>query len=145
MIVADAGRPGQRVLVGSRNFSVASLEYNRELGIVTGNPAVVAPIAAVLAGDYAGAAPYSPPSAPGSKAAGAWCTATATVYNAAYNEDNVYVHSNQPYQNATASAGPYSHSYMTDGSGFALIYLNGPAPGALITVTVGGATCTTSD
>jgi phosphatidylserine/phosphatidylglycerophosphate/cardiolipin synthase-like enzyme len=30
-IVADAGRSGQRVLVGSQNFSVASLGYNREL------------------------------------------------------------------------------------------------------------------
>jgi cardiolipin synthase len=31
-IVADAGRSGQRVLVGSQSFSVASLGYNRELG-----------------------------------------------------------------------------------------------------------------
>ena len=76
---------------------------------------------------------------------GAWCTATASVYNAADDENNVYVHSNQRYQNATASADGYSHSYETDGSGYALIYLNGPAPGARITVTVGGATCTTSD
>ena len=30
-IVADAGRSGQRALVGSQNFSVASLGYNREL------------------------------------------------------------------------------------------------------------------
>jgi hypothetical protein len=57
----------------------------------------------------------------------------------------VYVHSNQPYTDATASADGYSWSYETDGSGYALIYLNGPPPGALITVTVGGATCTTSD
>ena len=46
---------------------------------------------------------------------------------------------------ATATAAGYSHSYRTDGSGYALIYLNGPSPGAQITVTVGGATCTTSD
>ena len=37
------------------------------------------------------------------------------------------------------------HSYWTNSSGYALIYLNGPPPGARITVTVGGATCTTSD
>ncbi len=76
---------------------------------------------------------------------GASCTATASVYNAAKNWNNVYVHSNQPYQNATASADGDSWSYETNGSGYALIYLNGPPPGALITVTVGGATCTTSD
>jgi hypothetical protein len=55
------------------------------------------------------------------------------------------VHSNQPDQEATATADGYSHSYRTNSSGYALIYLNGPPPGARITVTVGGATCTTSD
>jgi hypothetical protein len=76
---------------------------------------------------------------------GAWCTATASVYNAAKDWNNVYVHSNQPYTDARASADGDSWSYETNGSGYALIYLNGPPPGALITVTVGGATCTTSD
>jgi len=143
-IVADAGRPGEQVLVGSQNFSVASLDYNRELAILTRNRAVVAAISAALAADYAGATPYTPPSAAPARS-GAWCSATASVYNASDDENNVYVHSNQPYQTATAAAGGYSHSYQTDGSGYALIYLNGPPPGARITVTVGGATCTTSD
>jgi len=141
-IVADAGRSGQRVLVGSQNFSVASLGYNRELGILISNVHIVAAMSATLAGDYAGATAYSPP-APSKS--GASCTATATVYNASRDENNVYVHSNQPDQEATATADGYSHSYRTNGSGYALIYLNGPAPGARITVTVGGATCTTSD
>jgi phosphatidylserine/phosphatidylglycerophosphate/cardiolipin synthase-like enzyme len=141
-IVADAGRSGQRVLVGSQNFSVASLGYNRELGLLTGNAHIVAPISAILASDYAKATAYSPPSA---SSPGAKCTATASVYDASRDENNVYVHSNRPDQEATATAGSYSHSYETDGSGYALIYLNGPAPGAKITVTVGGATCTTSD
>ena len=137
-IVADAGRSGQRVLAGSQNFSVASLGYNRELGILTSYARIVAAIAATLAHDYAGAASYSPGS-------GGRCTATASVYDAVRDENNVYVHSNQPDQEATAKADGYSHSYRTDGSGYALIYLNGPPPGAKITVTVGGATCTTSD
>jgi phosphatidylserine/phosphatidylglycerophosphate/cardiolipin synthase-like enzyme len=143
VIVADAGRSGQRVLVGSQNFSVASLDYNRELGILSSNPTVVAAVSSTLARDYAGATPYSG-SAP-SPAKGPWCTATASVYDAAYDENNVYVHSNQPDQEATAAADGYSHSYETNGSGYALIYLNGPPPGVRITVTVGGATCTTSD
>ncbi len=146
-IVADAGRAGQRVLVGSQNFSVASLDYNRELGIRTRAPAAVAAISATLTGDYAAATPYSTSTAsrPGKATSSAWCTATASVYNAAENENNVYVHSNQPYEDATATAGSYSHTYRTNGSGYALIYLNGPPPGARITVTVGNATCTTSD
>ena len=143
-IVADAGRSSQRVLVGSQNFSVASLDYNRELGILTSAPAVVAAIAATLASDYAGGASYSAP-AKAATSGSAWCTATASVYNASDDENNVYVHSNQPDKEATATADGYSHSYWTDGSGYALIYLNGPPPGVRITVTVGGATCTTSD
>jgi cardiolipin synthase A/B len=147
-IVADAGLPGQQALVGSQNFSVASLNYNRELGILTSDPAVVAAVAGTLAGDYIGTVPYAPPAAaaPGpATTSGAWCTATASVYDAADHENNVYVHSNQPDQDATASAAGYSHTYRTDDSGYALIYLNGPPPGAPITVTVGTATCTTSD
>jgi len=139
-IVADAGRRDRRALVGSQNFSVASLDYNRELGILTRNRSVVAAVAATLTRDYAGATPYRK-----KKTAGAWCTATATVYNASRDWNNVYVHSNQPHKTATASADGYSHSYKTNGSGYALIYLNGPPPGVTITVTVGGATCTTSD
>jgi phosphatidylserine/phosphatidylglycerophosphate/cardiolipin synthase-like enzyme len=147
-IVADAGLAGQQALVGSQNFSVASLDYNRELGILTRDAAVVGPVSTTLAADYAGAAAFTPAAAPGagqSQAAGAWCTATASVYNSYNNENDVYVHSNQPHQQATATADGYSHSYETDGSGYADIYLDGPPPGALITVTVGGATCTTSD
>ena len=142
VIVADAGRSGQRVLVGSQNFSVASLGSNRELGLLISTAHIVAAMSATLAGDYARATAYSP-SAPSKS--GASCTATATVYNASRDENNVYVHSNQPDQEATATADGYSHSYRTNSSGYALIYLNGPPPGARITVTVGGATCTTSD
>jgi phosphatidylserine/phosphatidylglycerophosphate/cardiolipin synthase-like enzyme len=83
-VVADAGRPGQRVLAGSQNFSVASLGYNRELGILISSAHIVAAMSATLAGDYARVATYSPPPA------------------------------------STAKADGYSHSYKTDGSGYAL-------------------------
>ncbi|HLZ24666.1 MAG TPA: HNH endonuclease signature motif containing protein [Ktedonobacterales bacterium] len=75
----------------------------------------------------------------------AWCWATASVYNAQYDENDVYVHSNQPYRDATASAEGTSWSRETNASGYTVIWLNGPPPGAEITVTVGGATCYTSD
>lgn len=55
--------------------------------------------------------------------------------------NDVYVNSNQPDKTATASGGGASWSYDTNGSGYADIYLNGPPPGTLITVTVGAATC----
>ena len=88
-------------------------------------------------------APTTPTTSP--PASAAWCTATASVYYAPKNWNNVYVNSNQPYRSATASADGYSWSYETNSSGYAEIYLNGPPPGALITVTIAGATCTTSD
>ena len=132
----------RRRAAAGRGLPAASLGYNRELGILTNDPRIVAAISATLAHDYARAASYSPPAA---STTGDRCTATASVYDASRDENNVYVHSNRPDQEATAKADGYSHSYRTDGSGYALIYLNGPPPGARITVTVGGATCTTSD
>jgi len=146
-IVADAGRPGQEVLVGSQNFSQASLGYNRELSIRTRYRPAVALIGRTLAHDFAGASPYghaaaSRPPATGKKTR-AWCKATARVYKASRHENDVYVHSNQPQRTATARAGAHSGSYQTNGSGYAVIYLNGPGRGALVTVTAGAATCTT--
>jgi cardiolipin synthase A/B len=54
-VVADAGHAGQQAFVGSENFSEASLDYNRELGLRTANPAVISAISAVIAGDYTSA------------------------------------------------------------------------------------------
>jgi phosphatidylserine/phosphatidylglycerophosphate/cardiolipin synthase-like enzyme len=54
-VVADAGRADEQAFVGSENFSTASLDYNRELGIRTGNRAVISVISATLATDYAAA------------------------------------------------------------------------------------------
>lgn len=48
---------GTTAFVGSQNFSTSSLDYNRELGVITTDPAVVEPVSATLAGDFAGAAP----------------------------------------------------------------------------------------
>jgi cardiolipin synthase len=150
-IVADAGRTGQEVLVGSQNFSVASLGYNRELSIRTRYRPAVAAIGRTLAHDFAGAKPYGGGSggsggtggSGGSGGSGrAWCKATARVYKASRHENDVYVHSDRPHQKATARADGHSGSYETNGSGYAVIYLNGPPAGARITVTVGGATCT---
>jgi cardiolipin synthase len=58
-IVAD----GRSAFVGSENFSPASLDDNRELGIITSERALVGPLAATLSADYAGA-PVTGGSAP---------------------------------------------------------------------------------
>src|SRR5664279_676819 len=50
---------GSTAFVGSQNFSTSSLDDNRELGLVTGDPAVVGPLAQTLAGDFAGATPFA--------------------------------------------------------------------------------------
>jgi cardiolipin synthase A/B len=53
-MVVDA----RRVFLGSENFSVRSLQENRELGIVTGTKAVVAAVQATFAHDFAAAKPW---------------------------------------------------------------------------------------
>jgi phosphatidylserine/phosphatidylglycerophosphate/cardiolipin synthase-like enzyme len=54
-IVADAGSSQQRAFVGSENFSGASLDQNRELGILTSDPGIVARLAETIGADAAGA------------------------------------------------------------------------------------------
>lgn len=64
MIVADAGSAGggdgasARAFVGSENFSEASLNENRELGIVTGNKTIVAQLTKTFTADWRGATPF---------------------------------------------------------------------------------------
>jgi hypothetical protein len=53
---------------------------------------------------------------------------TAVAYLTCEGLEHVYVNSKRPYRSATASADGYSWSHETNGSGYALIYLNGPPP-----------------
>jgi cardiolipin synthase A/B len=55
VVIADAGTSHQRAFVGSENFSNASLNSNRELGIETTDPEVVGGLTATLNSDAAGA------------------------------------------------------------------------------------------
>ncbi|MGH9304071.1 MAG: phospholipase D-like domain-containing protein [Acidimicrobiales bacterium] len=59
-IVADAGHADEKVFVGSENFSIASLVYNRELGIITGQPSIVRGLERVVKGDFARGSPWHP-------------------------------------------------------------------------------------
>ena len=60
IIVADYGTSGARAFVGSENFSNASLTENRELGLVTPDPAILASLYTTLHSDYAGGTPFKP-------------------------------------------------------------------------------------
>lgn len=51
LVLAD----GARAFVGSQNFSTTSLQYNRELGVVSVAPLVIAPLQATFNADFAGA------------------------------------------------------------------------------------------
>ncbi len=74
-----------------------------------------------------------------------WCTASATPANDGWAGDyDVYVKSNQPDRDATASDANDTWSYDTNGSGAATIYLWYTSPGEAIRVTVGGASCSTT-
>lgn len=54
-MVAD----GDRAFVGSENFSTASMQYNRELGIVTGDPSVAQPLSEQMSADFDAGARWS--------------------------------------------------------------------------------------
>ena len=76
---------------------------------------------------------------------GATCTASAAPSNDGYPGDyEVYVNSNQPDTKATASDANDTWSETTNSSGYADIRLYNTSPGEPITVTVGGAICSTT-
>ncbi len=79
----------------------------------------------------------------GGGASGAWCKASAS-YDATYGDYDIYVHSNQPDRTVTAKASNgASHSWHTDSSGYADVYLDAGS-GGTVKVTVGAAACSTT-
>jgi cardiolipin synthase len=60
VVIADAGTPHQRAFVGSENFSNASLNSNRELGIETADAGIVGGLTSTLNSDAAGAQSWRP-------------------------------------------------------------------------------------
>ena len=147
VVVAD----GASLFLGSQNFSQSSLDYNRELGIITGDPALVGAVSRTVGADFAGATPFQAPvtttTTAGQPAAsgGPSCRATASPANDGYPEDyDVSVTSDQPDEKATASDANDTWSEYTNGSGSATILLYHTGAGEPITVTVGAAQCSTS-
>jgi cardiolipin synthase len=147
VVVAD----GASLFLGSQNFSVSSLDYNRELGIITSDPALVGAVSQTVSADFAGATPFQAPVTTTTAATqpttsgGPSCSATASSANDGYPEDyDVSVTSNQPDEKATATDANDTWSEHTNGSGSATILLYHTSAGEAITVTVGGAQCSTS-
>jgi phosphatidylserine/phosphatidylglycerophosphate/cardiolipin synthase-like enzyme len=145
VLVADEAT----LFLGSQNFSASSLDYNRELGISTTDGSLVGAVYKTVTSDFAGAtvftAPTSTPTTSTPTSGGAWCRASASPANDGYSGDyNVDITSNQPYTEATASDSTDKWSDKTDGSGDVVIRLYYTTAGESITVTVGGATCSTT-
>jgi hypothetical protein len=85
------------------------------------------------------------PSPTNSASSAASCQATASPSNDGYSGDyEIYIHSNQPDREATASDAGDTWSHETDGSGYVDIRLFHTGPGESVTVTVGGASCSTT-
>lgn len=90
--------------------------------------------------------PPSGPPAPSAHGRGAECTASAS-YSSAYNDYDVYVHSNQPDQTVMVTDGEgHTDSWHTDASGYADVYFKsgGYAPRRRIIARVGQANCSTT-
>jgi phosphatidylserine/phosphatidylglycerophosphate/cardiolipin synthase-like enzyme len=137
MILVD----GDRVFLGSQNFSAGSLDDNRELGITLDTGAIIDALEGTFAGDYAHATPFR---AAGRSTTTSTCSVSAS-WDRSYQNWNVYVHGPADVD-ATATADGHSFSYYTNSSGYADIYLYAPesAAGDTVTVTAGSATCTGS-
>jgi len=58
VVLADAAIPAAVAFVGSENFSKASLTRNRELGLTTRDPAVLAALQGTIGSDFSGGDPY---------------------------------------------------------------------------------------
>lgn len=54
----DSGMPGAMVFIGSENDTAASLERNRELGVILADPALTASVGATVQHDFEAAAPW---------------------------------------------------------------------------------------
>lgn len=55
--IADAGFGNERIYLGSINFSRASMDDNRELGIITADATIVKDVNAVVTEDYTDCTP----------------------------------------------------------------------------------------
>jgi cardiolipin synthase len=63
VVLSDFGSAAAKVFVGSENFTNPSLTENRELGLVTTDPAILASLHTTLQSDFDGGTPFQAPDA----------------------------------------------------------------------------------
>jgi phosphatidylserine/phosphatidylglycerophosphate/cardiolipin synthase-like enzyme len=137
-----------RAFLGSQNFSDASMDQNRELGLILSDSTIRASLSHTFNADYVHATPYASgrSSVSGGSTGASGCRAGAS-YSDRYGDWDVYVHSGQPGQTVTVtdSSGRQA-SWHTDSSGYADVYFKAPAnaTGETVTVRVGETTCHTT-
>jgi hypothetical protein len=87
----------------------------------------------------------APPPPPPPPPPSAWCSASAS-WNSKYDDYDVYVHSNQPNQEATVTGAGQTAGYETNDSGYADVYFYASQSdaGDEINVQVGSANCSTT-
>lgn len=96
VILADYGGAGAQVLIGSENFSSASLTENRELGLVLSDPVVMQSVEETVTSDFRGGTPwigsgasgnagFSLEASPSALTVNAESSGTSTVTSAAFN------------------------------------------------------------
>ncbi len=137
-----------RAFLGSQNFSDASMNKNRELGLIVSDATIRASLSRTFNSDYTHATPHASGGFPtgGGRTGASGCSARAS-YSDRYGDWDVYVHSGQPGQNATVTDGSGRRAtWHTDSSGYADVYFRAPADasGETVTVQVGGVTCHTT-
>ncbi len=85
-------------------------------------------------------------SAPTTALVGAWCKVYSVPANDSYPGDlDIHVSSDKPYATATAHSATDTYSYETNAQGSAVVYLWNQHAGEAVTVTVGSASCHTTD
>lgn len=135
-----------RAFLGSENFSTASTNDNRELGLITSDETIRASLSRTFNADFTNATPFAasgPGASRGGPSGSAECSVSAS-YDGEYDDWDVYVHSDEPDATATvADSSGTTASYHTDSTGYADVYLEAPASaaGEKVTVHVGPATC----
>jgi hypothetical protein len=146
---------GTRAFVGSENFSTASFDYNRELGLITSARAVVGPLNSTLLSDASGSQQqvenaHSPPA--GTDVSPSCSVGLSNPLPSQGTEERATITSNQPDAGVTLSkhfkTTTSTDTGMTDANGGTYIRFDiGSATSGFtvsVVASVGAATCSTS-
>jgi hypothetical protein len=90
VICADCTPSSGTVFIGSENFSISSLSYNRELGVVTKTLAAIRAVRSAVGSDFAIGTSLSGPSpSPSAGSSGSTVTITSVIASIAHGNDEM--------------------------------------------------------